>query len=87
MSAGGLQFVYEDDFAAGRIPCQRESKSGWKSRPVRCVETGEVYGTSIAAGEDKGCSASHITSICRGGGRRKRAGGYHWEYADRGEGE
>ena len=50
-----------------------------KSKPVRCIETGVVYGCREDAAKALGLSDySHIGSVCNG--RRKSAYGYTWEY-------
>jgi len=49
------------------------------SRPVRCVETGEVFPSGVAASAAKGL---HRTSVGRVlCGLAKTMGGFHWEYA------
>ena len=50
-----------------------------QTKPVRCIDTGEVFESVTAAAERYGTSSSHVTSVCRG--RRPRAGGVRWEYA------
>ena len=47
-----------------------------KPKPVRCVETGEVYPSQKAA-EDK-TGFCNIHKVCAG--KRNVCGGYHWEY-------
>ena len=47
-----------------------------KPKPVRCVETGEVYPSQKAA-EDK-TGFCNIHKVCAG--KRTVCGGYHWEY-------
>ena len=47
-----------------------------KAKPVRCVETGQVYPSQRAAETETGLCSIH--KVCRG--RRKVCGGYHWEY-------
>lgn len=47
-------------------------------RACRCIETGETFPYVKAAERKYGISASHIHSVCKG--KRKRCGGYHWEY-------
>ena len=51
----------------------------WKSRPVRCVETGEVFESIEAAAEHAGVSASSLSGALRKGARSR---GCHWERAD-----
>ena len=49
--------------------------------PVRCIETGKVYGNMVIAHEDTGANSTCICEVCKG--RRKTAGGYHWEYVSK----
>ena len=54
-------------------------------KPVRCIETGEVFRTAGLAEKamrspEHLVSAPKITSVCRG--HREKAGGYSWEYAN-----
>lgn len=48
------------------------------SRSVRCVETGVIYPSCTDAGIDTGVNKGSISNVALG--KRKRAGGYHWEY-------
>ena len=58
----------------------RLTKSALKrSIPVRCIETGIIYSSAYAAQRETKIRQSGICSCCHG--RRKTAGGYHWEYA------
>lgn len=58
---------------------QRLVKSAKKRGiPVRCIETGIVYPSSLAASRETGLHASKITLCCHG--RRKTTGGCHWEF-------
>ena len=56
--------------------CGREKCSIAKYKPVRCIETGEIY-KSIKDAE-KAIKTKHISDCCNG--KRKTTGGYHWEY-------
>ena len=65
-------------------------------KPVRCVETGEVFESMMAAGKSIGSAGfrsspggslyhSHISHAIHGDhghGGHKTAGGYHWEFVD-----
>ena len=51
-----------------------------KPTKVLCVETGEVFQQVKEAGEKYGICPANITAVCRY--RRKKAGGYHWKYAE-----
>ena len=52
------------------------------SKPVRCIETGEVYQSAGVAAAKLGCHASHIRAAALTVGGRYRAKGFHWEYVD-----
>lgn len=54
-----------------------------RSKCVKCIETGVVYGSISEAGRKVGASISAIAHVCKG--ERKRAKGYHWRYATRKE--
>lgn len=58
-------------------PPDEKSHDG-RFRAVRCVETGQVYPSIKAAAADKGLPAPSIGRTCNG--RRKTAGGEHWEF-------
>lgn len=79
----GVQFVWQSDYEAGNLPEFTPKNKGanhkW-ARAVRCIETGKVYSTTIEAAADTGAQASKITSVCRG--KRKKAAGFRWEYAN-----
>ncbi len=48
------------------------------AKPVRCVETGEVFESAVAASRFAGVSAGHICNVINGAYESK-AGGYRWE--------
>lgn len=79
---GGLRWFKKEKFDPDNIPKIKIFKQG---KPVRCIETGEVFVSSVQAAEkvsEEGylTNGSHITSVCRG--NRKFAGGFTWEYAE-----
>lgn len=45
---------------------------------VRNIETGEIFNSIKEAAEKYNIIPTHITRVCRG--KRKKTGGYHWEY-------
>ena len=51
-----------------------------KCKPVLCVELNKVFESTLAAEAETGVSNSNISSVCNG--RRKTAGGYHWQYTE-----
>ena len=55
----------------------RDAKAS-KGKMVRCIETGEVYQSSVEASRTLGINRSNISSVCRG--KLKSAGGFHFEY-------
>ena len=79
--SGGLRWFQKEKFDPDNIP---EIKMYKKGKPVRCIETGEVFVSTTQAAqkvsqEGYPTNGSHITSVCRG--NRKLAGGFTWEYA------
>ena len=48
-------------------------------RRVRCVESGTIYASLADARRDTGVRSEDISRVCSG--KRKIAGGLHWEYA------
>ncbi len=55
---------------------ERQAKS--ISKPVRCVETGEIYQNAIVASNAIGVDVSSIYLCVRG--KQKTSRGYHWEW-------
>ena len=47
-------------------------------REVVCIETGEVFVNATQAGKATNIARQHINACCTG--KRKSAGGYHWQY-------
>lgn len=50
-----------------------------KSKPCRCIETNVIYPCTAEATRQTGIT--HIVDVCLG--KRKRAGGYTWEYINK----
>lgn len=83
--AGGLRWFKKEGFNQNDIPALEPPCWG---RPVRCLETGQIYRSATEAEKDlreQGIpiSSSHIASVCKG--KRRVAGGRTWEYVDRGK--
>lgn len=54
-----------------------------QQKQVKCIETGGLYPSASTAARALGFkSHSSITNVCTG--KAKTAGGYHWEYINRG---
>lgn len=51
--------------------------NGFKPTKVKCIETGIIYPTTLAAEKDTGVQCSHISECANG--KRKSAGGYRWK--------
>lgn len=49
------------------------------SKPVKCIETGEVFKSGKIAAEVKGTSKASISNCCLG--KQKTAGKLHWQFA------
>lgn len=47
-------------------------------KPVKCIETGQIYKSVSSAAKDMGLNSSNIIKVCNG--ERKTTGGLHWEY-------
>ena len=47
-------------------------------REIVCIETGEVFANATQASKATGIARQHIGACCNG--KRKSAGGYHWQY-------
>lgn len=64
------------------VTCRRPRRGRYAElcKPVRCIETGEVYPSSVAAAAKVGCNSSLIRTAALGAGRGRRARGFHWEY-------
>lgn len=60
-----------------------EASSKARSKPVKCVETGKIYKNAEEAKRILNIINAHINDCCNG--KRKVAGGYHWEFMNRGE--
>ncbi len=61
--------------------CQNGA-SNTSARRVRCVETGEMWGSVIECAKATGIGSDNIAACCRPTSRNKSAGGLHFEYAD-----
>lgn len=49
------------------------------SKKVLCVETGELFPSTMEAQRKYGINSSHIVQCCKG--KEETCGGYHWIYA------
>ena len=58
----------------------RTGKLQPQSKLIRCVELNRVFWGCMEAERELGVDHRHIQDILHGRARRKRAGGYHWEY-------
>ena len=49
-----------------------------QSKKVLCVETGEIFESTMEAQRQTGVNRCNISKVCSG--KLKSAGGYHWRY-------
>lgn len=54
-----------------------------QAKKIKCVETNQIFESQNAAARELGISQGAISEVCRG--KRKLAGGLHWEYVKEGE--
>ena len=52
-------------------------------KPVKCIETGIVYDSTVQAGKLTGVNRVYITNCCNN--KKLSAGGFHWEYVKENE--
>ena len=57
------------------------------AKPVRCIETGEIYESAMCASKQLNLHPSYsnaekIKKVCKGRGRKEEAFGYHWQYVN-----
>jgi len=57
----------------------------YNSKPVMCIETGQVFNSASDAHRFFGKKSGHITDVCAGA--REKAFGYHWKWVKNDEGE
>lgn len=60
-----------------------KGKDNGNAKKVICIETNEIFDTLNEAAESKKCLASTISSVVHG--KKKTAGGYHWQLYNEGE--
>lgn len=75
----GLLFdpIEPDDPDWMRVPSRRLRESSALARPVRCIETGQVYPSAAAAARSLYLSRNCIYQAIN---KSYRAGGYRWEW-------
>lgn len=88
VDAGGMQWEYIDaphQIEHTRSESYRENKRGIKNgraKPVRCIETGEIFETCQALAKKLGIRKGIISRFMQGS---KKHLGLHYEYVDKGE--
>jgi len=60
-----------------KLPSGRNNK--WRSKPVLCVETGEVFPSITSAAKSIGVCDKAISQLLNNPPNRHTAGGYHWK--------
>lgn len=72
----------------GQKPSERQREkarafSGFnnpRSKPVMCIETQEIFGSSGEVERKLGISRKSVSAACTGLKGQKTAGGYHWKF-------
>ena len=72
----------DKDLYVSNETIKKLKKAGEKNaKPVRCIETGEVFSSLHEAGRMKSLNKSHILDACIG--RYNTCGGYRWEFVEK----
>lgn len=77
----GSPSAYSTAYARGLLPDLNLIDEHPSKRPVRNVETGEVFESLSAAGKKYGVSPDYISWAAQG--KRESYAGYHWEFIDK----
>jgi hypothetical protein len=81
--------IYNPEYRASEEWVNQKASNGKKTgsqngkvrcKPVRCITTGVVFGSSHEASRATGAKQSHISECCLK--KRKTAGKLQWEYLD-----
>ena len=65
-----------------KLSAAKIGKPAHNRKPVRCLDTGVVYPSAMAASTEVGVCFSNLAACCRGA--QKTAGGLRWEYVKEG---
>ena len=57
---------------------QKDNAIKGNSKKIRCVETGKIFDSATIAAKEMSLDNSAISRVCNG--KRKTAGGYHFEF-------
>ena len=87
-------YKYNSNYGSAREKIStNKTAEGWKrcreacvkarSKAIKCIETGVLYKSAREAQRILNLPNAHINDCCNG--KRNIAGGYHWEFVDRGE--
>lgn len=77
--ADNLEWVSCSENARHMVYSLGKNPREWSRTPVKCIETGEVFGSQVEAAK-----ACHTSQGAIGNSARKnrpKAGGFHWEFA------
>lgn len=78
MSARAKNAWQDEEYRAKQI--ERLKNNRFRAKPVLCVETGEVFPSTLDAAKSIGVARETIGQVCRG--ERKTTHGFHWRFAD-----
>lgn len=76
----GLPKELQPQYGKPKSKEQREKISKALSKPIYCVELNKVFDSAQQASKELGVAFPNISHCLHG--RRQKAGGYHWRWAD-----
>lgn len=86
VSKSGLSACYRhhrDSICGIPVSFKETDRINRPPRPVQCLETGEIFPSVIAGATSIGAD---VSQICKAIKKGQRVRGYHWRYAQEGEG-
>lgn len=75
---GNLEWVSPKENIIHSIKTLKNSPGDWSRKPVRCIETGKIFGSQTEAASYYHTSQGAIGNAARK--NRPSAGGFHWEF-------
>jgi hypothetical protein len=77
-----LSWEYADDSEEVTKTCEEDYQKN-NHKQICCVETQKIYANASQAGKQTGVCITGILKVCHG--QRITAGGFHWEFFNKGE--
>jgi hypothetical protein len=79
-SVSGIQRLKDNHTGSKNPMFGRKGKDNVSSKKVRCIELDLVFDSMATATRETNVPTQNISKVCSG--KRRTAGGYHWEYCD-----